>query len=92
MMTPENLIKHELIGLKVKVVSSTNQSQIGLEGEVSDESRNTLTIETSSGSRSIPKDQATFEFILPSGESVRVDGKLLVARPEDRVKKSLKKW
>jgi ribonuclease P protein subunit POP4 len=92
MMTPENLIKHELIGLKVKVVGSTNQSQVGLEGEVSDESRNTLTIQTDSGSKSIPKGQATFEFILPSGERVKVEGKLLVARPEDRLKKQLKRW
>ncbi len=92
MMTPENLIKHELIGLKVKVVSSGNQSQIGMEGEVADETRNTLVIKTETKNKTIIKAQATFEFTLPSGEEVRVDGKLLVARPEDRVKKALKKW
>ncbi len=92
MMTPENLIRHELIGLKVKVVSSGNQSQIGMKGEVADETRNTLVIRTDTKNKTIIKAQAIFEFTLPSGERVRVEGRLLVARPEDRVRKTLKKW
>ncbi|RLJ05359.1 MAG: ribonuclease P protein subunit, partial [Candidatus Aenigmatarchaeota archaeon] len=39
-----------------------------------------------------PKDQCVFSFYLPSGERVRVNGKVLVARPEDRVKKKQKTW
>jgi len=92
MITPENLVRHELIGLEVRVVWSRNPSQIGISGRVVDETRQMLSIETKRGVKNIAKDQAVFSFHLPSGEWVRVDGKLLVARPEDRIKKKLKRW
>jgi ribonuclease P protein subunit POP4 len=92
MITPANLVRHELVGLEVEVVESTNPSQVGLSGRVVDESRNTLSIETSKGARSLPKQDCTFRFTLQTGEEVRVKGSLLVARPEDRVKKKIRKW
>ncbi len=92
MITPQNLVRHELIGLEVEVVKSTNPFQKGLSGRVIDETRNMLTIETKSGVKNIPKQDCTFSFRLPSGERVRVEGNLLVSRPEDRVKKKLRKW
>ena len=87
-----NLVRHELIGLDVKVVKSANPSQLGLSGRVVDETRNMLSIETPGGVRNLPKQDCIFSFLLPSGERVRVEGKLLVARPEDRVRKKLRKW
>ena len=35
MITPENLIRHELVGLPVKVVESRDPGQAGAEGRVS---------------------------------------------------------
>ena len=92
MVTPKELVRHELIGLEVKVAESTNRSAAGLEGTVTDESRNTLTIRTEKGPKKLVKEQCVFSFLLPSGERVRVDGKVLVGRPEDRIKKKLKRW
>jgi len=106
MITAKNLAMHELIGLRVEIVSSTNKSHVGIKGVVTDETRQTLTIDTGKGKeKSFAKDQCTFRFRIPaapdtgSGEPpsgryvwVRVDGRLLVARPEDRIKKKLKKW
>ena len=92
MITPRNLVRHELTGLEVKVVESTNPSQAGLSGRVVDESRNILTIETKAGVKNLPKKDCVFSFRLPSGERVRIEGHLLVARPEDRIKKKLRKW
>ena len=89
---PSTLVKHELVGLDVVVSDSTNQQIIGMRGKVIDETRNTLTLETSSGTKNVVKDQCVFLFTLPSGEAVEVNGKLLVARPEDRIKKRHKKW
>ncbi|MFH0956366.1 MAG: ribonuclease P protein component 1 [Candidatus Aenigmatarchaeota archaeon] len=92
MITPENLVRHELMGLTAMVRSSTNQQIVGISGKVIDESRNTFVIETPEGREvTIVKDQCEISFRLPSGESVRVDGKLLVARPEDRIKKKFPK-
>ncbi|HIE32404.1 MAG TPA: ribonuclease P protein component 1 [Methanosarcinales archaeon] len=38
----------------------------------------------------VPKSHTTFIFRLPGGDQVRVDGDLLVARPEDRIAKKHK--
>ena len=92
MITPNNLVRHELIGLEARVVESTNPSQVGLSGRVVDETRNILSIDTSKGVRNLPKQDCIFSFHLSSGEWVRVDGRLLLARPEDRPKKKLRKW
>ena len=92
MVTPKDLVRHELIGLEVKVAESTNKSAVGLEGTVIDESRNTLTVRTAKGPKSLVKEQCIFSFLLLSGERVRVDGKVLVGRPEDRIKKKQKRW
>ena len=92
MITPENLIRHEFIGLIVEVMESTNRSQVGLKGKVVDESRQTISIRTEKGVKNIVKDQCVLAVVLPNGERVAVDGKLLVARPEDRTKKKQRKW
>ena len=92
MIAPEDLVKHELIGLEVRVLKSSNPSSEGMEGRVIDESRNMLVIETPKGEKSVAKDLCVFSFHLPSGKWVRVEGSLLVARPEDRIKKKFRKW
>jgi ribonuclease P protein subunit POP4 len=93
MITPENIVRHELMGLQAMVRVASNPQLVGITGKVIDESRNTLILETSEGREvTIVKDQCTLSFRLPDGQSVRVDGKLLVARPEDRIKKKLPKW
>lgn len=92
MRTPENLVRHELIGLKAKVIESLNKKNVGISGKVIDESRNIIVIEKTKGKEvRLSKEHNVFVFDL-NGEKVRVDGKLLVGRPEDRIKKKFKKW
>lgn len=93
MITPQNIIRHELIGLDVEIIKSTNPSLIGIQGRVIDETRNTLVVEKSNGKEIvIPKDIAIFRFQLKNNELVKVDvdGKLLIGRPEDRLKRKIK--
>jgi ribonuclease P protein subunit POP4 len=93
MITPENLVRHELIDLEVEVVGSTNKSEIGVKGKVADETYNTLKVEAASGEeKTIAKKSAVFVFTLPDGRRVEVDGKVIISRPEDRIKKKLRKW
>lgn len=87
-----NLVRHELIGLKVEIVKCTNKQNIGLKGIVIDETYNIIKIETKDGKKSIPKNITVFKFTLPNGKNVKVDGKLLVSRPEDRIKKKFPRW
>ncbi len=90
MITPYNLIVHELIGLKVRVIRATCPEMIGIEGEIRDETKNLLIIRTSKGIKKVPKKDCTFLFFLPGGKRVLVDGKLIAFRPEERTKKAWK--
>jgi len=91
-ITPSNLVRHELIGLEVEIKESTNKSQVGLKGKVIGETYSTIRIETGRGEKIIPKDITIFIFKLPNGTKVQVDGKILISRPEDRIKKKLPRW
>ncbi len=133
MISSNNIFYHELIGLELKVVDSSNASLIGIRGTVVDETKKTFLIEVkprsscenietcpginspiqessnlssrSTGSfirndvsinsdsalKLIPKDVSIFEFKVPDGTIVEIDGKILLNRPEDRIKKRYKK-
>ncbi len=58
----------------------------GLKGTVVDETRNIIVLDDGKKERKIPKSEVKFLFRLPTA-LVEVQGKLLVGRPEDRVKK-----
>jgi ribonuclease P protein subunit POP4 len=92
MITPENLIKHELIGLQAEVAKSTNKFQVGIKGLVVDETKNLLAIETADGVKRVQKKGAEFIFTIPGGKKVKVRGSIIAKRHEDRVKLKAKKW
>ena len=95
-ITPQNIVRHELIGLKVKITTSSDKTQKGLQGTVIDETYNMLKIGTREGKevkeKAVTKQNNVFIFTLPNKVKVQVDGKLLVSRPEDRIKKKFAKW
>ncbi len=91
-ITPQNILRHELIGLGVKVVRARSPSARGIRGIVVDETRNMLTINNEKGKVMIPKNIATFRFNLPSGVRLDVDGARLVAKPENRLKTKVRRW
>ena len=84
MITAETLARHELVGLEVAVVAASNPDLIGVDGAVVMETTRTLGIEREGRVLQVPKAEATFEWTLPSGEQVRVDGERLVGRPARR--------
>lgn len=88
MLTPETLPRHELIGLHVRVVESSDPTLVGCEGEVVMETTNTLSIADKSRTRQVPKAVVTFEFALPTGDYVTVDGERLLARPARRTERT----
>lgn len=85
--TAKNLIRHELIGLFCKITKSSDPNKVGIKGNIVNETRNTLVIEEEDREKIIPKKEATFLFTLPTKEKVEIVGKLLIGRPEDRIKK-----
>ena len=83
-ISPETLPRHELAGLDVEVVESTDPSRVGIGGTVVAETTRTLAIEGADRVRHVPKAGTTFEFTLPDGRVVSVEGDGLLARPARR--------
>ena len=89
-LTAENIARYELIGLDARISGGTNKSQKRIKGIIKDETRNTLTLNQKGVDKVIAKGEASFIFNL-GGTLVEVEGKNLIGRPEDRVKKKPKR-
>lgn len=85
------VVQSELIGLNAKVVKSTNPSCVGISGQVVDETRKTLVIRRKRENKVIVKETAVFHLALPNGTVVEIEGNAILGRPEDRVKKRLRR-
>lgn len=87
--TTKNITRHELIGLSVEVAEAKNKSLIGLNGKIVDETKNTLIIEVGNKTKTLLKGNIALKIKL-EGKTIQVDGRLLVGRPEERIKKTRK--
>ena len=85
------ILQYEFIGLKVRVVRCSNPSCVGISGRVVDETRNTFLIEQDGERKRVIKDISTFHFYFPDGTVVEIDGKAIVGRPENRVKRRVRR-
>lgn len=83
---PADILRSEIIGLEAEVIDAENKSLIGLRGLVVDETKNMLSIEKDGVVKKVVKSQVTLK-ILFEGQTFQIDGKVLVGRPEDRLKK-----
>ncbi len=91
-LTRLNLVAHELTGLQVRITRSSDPTLRELNGRVSYETKNTLSILSGSRLSVVPKASSEFAFALPGGSEVIVEGKRLQVRPEDRVKRGVGNW
>ena len=83
MKTKMNITKHEFIGEKLEVIESKNKDLVGVKGKVINETRNMFELDNG---KKLVKDHSVFNISIGK-EVFRIDGKLLVGRPEDRIKK-----
>lgn len=86
-ISPENLARHELIGLRVTIADCSDPGQAGLSGCIVDETRNTFLLETMQGIKRIPKMNTSLIFELPEGQRLKVMGSILISQPENRISK-----
>ena len=84
MITPENITRHELIGLDTSIVQSRNLQVIGLHGKIVDETKSMFSIQTSTGVKSMPKADSTWQFTI-NGISILIDGKTIAKRSYERM-------
>jgi ribonuclease P protein subunit POP4 len=89
-VTPD-IIRYEFVGTNACVALSAHADYVGVCGEVIGETRNTFTLLGAGKTKSVIKQSAVFDFTFADGTAVEIDGKLLVGRSEDRLKKSIKR-
>jgi len=90
MITLQNIMYHEIIGLNVSVLESTDNTLVGVSGEVVDETKNTLKIRTTNGIKTISKTIVKLNVEIPTGEKTIVNGNEIALRPENRIGKMKK--
>ncbi len=88
MRGPDNIGKHELIGLDIKILESLDRSLVGLEGKIVDESKNILVMDVDGEEKRIAKKVVKFGI---KGSGTVIDGAKIAYRPEDRIKK-VRSW
>jgi ribonuclease P protein subunit POP4 len=86
MITPYNVLRHELIGLEARVADAKHPGY-KTAGKIVKETKNTITIRNAGGDMTVPKDCVVLQLTLDNRTVVEVDGRLLLGRPEDRIKK-----
>lgn len=91
-ITEENVIAHELIGLQAKVIKSSSKERIGIKGKIVFETRNLIIIDEKNHEKKIPKKETTFEIELLDKKKVIIEGKKILARPEERIKLYWRKY
>ncbi|MEM3769984.1 MAG: ribonuclease P protein component 1 [Candidatus Bathyarchaeia archaeon] len=91
MKVTSDIIRYAFIGAEAKVTRSTNHGYVGLRGKIIDETRNTFTILHNGERKIVVKESSIFCFKFSDGTVVEIDGKLLVGRPEDRLKKRVRR-
>ena len=91
MKSASAILQHELIGLNARVVESSHPNYVGIAGRVIDETRNTLVIQHEKKRKIVAKSVAVFHFTLPDGTVIEIDGKVIIGRPENRIKKRIRR-
>lgn len=82
---------NEFIGLDVEVIESTNMNYLGIKGKVIDETYNMIIVSYGDNTKKIPKKSCVFKFKSKKKSEIKIDGSDIIGRPEDRIKKFLKK-
>jgi len=89
-VTPD-VLRYELIGTEARVSRSRHPGYVGISGKIIDETRNTFTILYEGKRKIVIKDSAIFHLKFSDGTIVEIDGKLLVGKPEDRLKRRVRR-
>jgi ribonuclease P protein subunit POP4 len=84
MISAENLITHELIGLKTEVQESSNPQIIGINGQIVDETKHMFLLLTNNGFKMLSKKHNKWGFFL-NDQKISVSGSLLGKRAYERI-------
>ena len=84
MITSDNILLNELIGLQVQVIESSNKQIVGIGGKIVDETKFMFTLSTPNGMKRLAKSSSRWKFEYDGKES-EFDGARLTRRPYERM-------
>lgn len=87
MQSPENILYHELIGLKIKICQCSQSDLINVVGQIIFETKNMVIIKTSNRIKKIAKNIIHKCIIYLQTHACFITGNQLNGRPEDRILK-----
>jgi ribonuclease P protein subunit POP4 len=85
MISAENILAHELIGLDVEITKKDNIIPSKLDGKIVFETKNMILLKTIFGIKGVPKAIIKKARIILLGGDCFINGSSLIERPEDRV-------
>ena len=85
MISAQNILAHELIGLDVEITKKDNLIPSKLYGKIVFETKNMILVKTIFGIKGVPKAIIKKVRIMLLGGDCFINGSSLIARPEDRV-------
>jgi ribonuclease P protein subunit POP4 len=85
MISAENILAHELIGLDVEISKTDNLIPSKLYGKIVFETKNMILVKTIFGIKGLPKAIIKKARIMLLGGDCFINGSSLIERPEDRV-------
>jgi ribonuclease P protein subunit POP4 len=85
MISGENILAHELIGLDVEITKKDNIIPSKLDGKIVFETKNMILLKTIFGIKGVPKAIIKKARIILLGGDCFINGSSLIERPEDRV-------
>ena len=74
----------EIIGLNGTVVQSSNKNLLGITGQIIDETKYMIVMDTKLGKRSIPKNSSKLQ-VVTDGKMLMIDGLQMLKRPYERM-------
>jgi ribonuclease P protein subunit POP4 len=89
-ITPD-VVRLEFIGRHAEITGRNRSRNVSMSGTVIDETRNTFSVLTQGRRKSVIKESGVFRFELSDEVMVEIDGRLLVGRPENRLKRRIKR-
>ncbi|MDR4510978.1 MAG: ribonuclease P protein subunit [Nitrososphaeraceae archaeon] len=85
MITIDNVLHHELIGLYIKILHSKQINCSNLLGKIVFETKNMLVLRTNQGVKKIPKNTIIICALYLPLNVCFISGYSMIGRPEDRV-------
>jgi RNase P/RNase MRP subunit p29 len=87
----ENVLRHELIGLKAIVECSSNPSHNGICGVIIDETKGMIVLYDGIKIKKIQKKNTCFNVQLPDCSEILIDGNDICTRSFERVSKYIRR-